>query len=1125
VVPAGHQQPTGPTLPDEPGVEPTLTMPRLATQPVQPKDRNKEDRAILLSAARNAVKQGNLELALSRFEEYLRRFGDDVEVQREYAGVLFSANRLDQAVRQYRRLLDMQPDNVPLRMTLGDIYLARKDYRKAAAQFQRILERIPTNLDAAARLARAYALDEDIPRAIQVFDQYLSRLRPGDDDAPRTLGALLIDLDRSADAVRFLTADREKHPDDLEIIADLVRAYLRLGERSKAVATLEELNKKAPRVVPVRLSLAEALYQSGEYDIAGQIYGYTLLIDPKNAFALVGAARVAVQKFDPIQAQRILAGVTPTGPVERIYWLTRAEFHQLIGEYIEAKKIYRNFLCKDPADDEARLALAKLQAYIQEYEKAKAEYAKIPLDAALGRKSRLGFATTLFEQRFFMPAIEACQGLLLENPTNGEAVGLMARSLAKEGQLDKAESLSRDFLQANVAYEGPSLAVRFALGKIFLDAGRFGEAAEEYRTLLERPAARVPAAYYGLAGAQEKLGAHEEARRTLAAILSLVGGDFRARLLLSDLFAGDFDDRPAIEMCHAVLKWDKRNLGALIRLADAQQRMARLSGHREEAVQTAQSILALSPTNVRGRLALARTLASTGAYREAATQYERLIALDATFTIPQRERARVLFSDHQFNASAAAYDQMQQPPAYNLLNLDLASFAHLEPRIQEPLDLLLKAELPADVLRDETAKLAACAPDADVRAGLQRILADHDARTREQLGAYLEGEAKSNKDFRSYAAIPVYQSLLAVEPGNEEARFDLGQVYGLLKQNGNEIPVYSQLLAINPLHREAMVAVERSSLEIHPRLLFSADLFAERGRDGLARVTRQRYQSWVALPWGDENEFAAFGFARVRYTPHDDPGLDGNILSLRLQHKLSERLLLFGQLNYEDYPNRLHDLFTFDAGATYDFNDLVHGWSRAFKENVVENGESMRQHINRVGWDVGADVRPTRYWDFGGTGRVAYYSDVNTLGELLLFNNVLLTMPPKQLKLVLDADLQTFAHSTVFPSPNHDDLRGVRYPYFSPQAFAYYEARIEWTHWLSRDHFVHSNQCYYSLQYANGWDSNFFNYNSVRALANVDICPWLSVGADATGTISDVYKVAAANVYLILRLPCGCLRK
>jgi tetratricopeptide (TPR) repeat protein len=549
-----------------------------------------------------------------------------------------------------------------------------------------------------------------------------------------------------------------------------------------------------------------------------------------------------------------------------------------------------------------------------------------------------------------------------------------------------------------------------------------------------------------------------------------------------------------------------------------------LCGRREEAICTAQSILSLSPTNVRGHLALARTLASTEKYRQSAAEYERLIAIDASFTIPRRELARVLFSDHQFQASHQVYQQLQTPSADEALNVELASLAQREPRMHERLNLLAQASLSGDVLRKFGGKIVAETPDPEVRASLQRILADYEARSREQLVAHLEDEAKCKKDLFSYSAIPLYQNLIRAEPDNEEARFDLGQVYGLLRQNANEIGVYNDLLAINPLHREALVAVQRSSLDIQPRIILDGDVFGERGRDGVANITRQRYQSWAALPWSNENEFAALGFARVRYTPHDDPGLDGNILSVRVQDKCGDRLLLAGQLNYEQFPSRLHDRFTFDAGAAYDCGDLVKVWTRSFLENVVENGESLRQDIHRIGWDLGGDVRPTRYWDFGGTGRVAYYSDVNTMGELYLFNDVLLTLPPCQLKFVLDADLQAFQHSTIFPHSDHSDIHGAQFPYFSPHAYAYYEARIEWTQWLSRDYFVHSNQCYYSLQYAMGMDSNFVWYNSARVLGNFDVRPWFSLGADAQGITSDAYRAVAANVYVIVRLPCGCLR-
>jgi tetratricopeptide (TPR) repeat protein len=840
--------------------------------------------------------------------------------------------------------------------------------------------------------------------------------------------------------------------------------------------------------------------------------------------------------FRPEQARRLLEGLRPGARVRRVYGLTWAEYHQVVGEYVEAKQVYADFLCQDPADHEARVALAALDEYVREYEKAKAEYSKVPADAALGRKARLGFAVTLSSQRFFHEAVEVCQGLLAEKPDDGNAMAQLARSLAKAGHPDQAVALARTFLGNYPRHEAAARTVHFALGKVFLDAGRYAEAAREYEWLLARPAGRVPAAYYGLARALEKLGNPDKARQALAAALEENGdrapqtmapvpvffGDARSRLLLADLFAGDYDDPRAVEMSQAALRGDPHNLAALIRLADAQQRLARFSWHIDEAVKTSRTILDLSPTNVRGHLALARSLSVGQEYSAAAAEYDRLIALDPTFTIPQREKARVLFSDHRFDASAAAYQQMQTPSADEKLQADLDAFAQREPRVQHPVQLFLRAGLPGKALQGETAKLAASA-DPEVRAGLQRILADYEARLAEQTGAHLEGEAKSDKDFRSYEAIPVYKALIAAEPGNEEALFDLGQVYGVLKQTRTELGQYDQLLTVDPLHRDGLVAQERAGLELQPQLHLGASLFSERGRDGLARIETVRAGTSVRYPWGDENDFVQLGFSRIRYEPHDDRVLDGNILSARAQGKCCDgRLLLFGQVNLEDYPDRLHDRPTFEAGAEYDFCDLVRGRARAFLENFVENGECLRQDIHRVGFDLGGNVRPTRTWEFGGFGRLAYYSDVNTQGELYLFNNVLLTFPPDELKLVLDVDAQGFAHQTVFVSGDHDNLRGVIHPYFAPSSFAFYEARIEWTHWISRDYFVHSNQCYYSLQYGIGSDTNLATYNSFRALANFDLKPWLSVGCDAKQVLSPVYNATSVMAYLIIRFPC-CL--
>ena len=107
------------------------------------------------------------------------------------------------------------------------------------------------------------------------------------------------------------------------------------------------------------------------------------------------------------------------------------------------------------------------------------------------------------------------------------------------------------------------------------------------------------------------------------------------------------------------------------------------------------------------------------------------------------------------------------------------------------------------------------------------------------------------------------------------------------------------------------------------------------------------------------------------------------------------------------------------------------------------------------------------------------------------------------------------------PGPDpFDPIRGSAHPYFSPSAFVYYEARAEWYHWISRDYFTYSNDCWYSLQYAIGWDSNFANYHTVRGILNFDLRSWLSVGAEARAQWSSVYEYQAANAYVVLRWPC-----
>jgi tetratricopeptide (TPR) repeat protein len=1094
------------------------TVPAPRAEPTAEGEAQDVDRAVLLGAARTAVKRGDFDQAVNRYEEYFRRFGHDPALRREYAGVLVSANRIRNAAELYQQLLGQQPNNVELLVILGDLFVLVKEYRQAIEEYGRALELAPANLDIAAKLARAYAFHDDMVHALQVYDRYLAGLQPGKNDVPRTFGALLVDFHKAQAALPFLRGLLERFPDDLEILSDLVRCYSALEDRKKAVETLDKMASIAPQQHSIRQALGDSLYQAEDFDLAEHVYQQILQSHPDNGLALVGTARVALQRFRPAQAAQILIHLKPDMGTQRIYWLTWAEYHQLIGEYIQAKQIYANFLRKDVRDHEVHVALAALYDYIREFEKAKAEYSKVPLDAQLSRKARLGFASVLYDQRFFPAALEACHVLLTEKPDDGPAMALYARSLAKMGQVDRAVALCGSFLQNNPRNEAASLTVQFALARIYLDVNRFLDAAREYELLLMRPSGRRIVSYYGLARAEGRIGAPDKAALAVANLASLIDGDDRARLLLADLHAADKEDARVIELTQLTLAGDPHNLAALIRLADAEQRQAIVSGRIDAVVAACKAILEISPVNVRARLALARAFSIAQKYQAAAAEYERLIALDTAFTIPQRERARALFSGNQFGASAAAYQQMQTPSACDKLRTELDAYSQREPRVHEPLQVLVRAGLPGDALKAEVLRLVAITPVPEIQAALHGMVADYQAGAIEQLGAHAEGEDKSHNGYRPKESIPIDQGLVALEPTNVEGRFDLAQSYATLKQTHNELKEYADLLEVNPQHRESQVAQERAGLELNPQLDMRSLLFSQNGRNGLALIDAAAFPVSVKVPCGDENEYFGFAFSRVIYSPHDDRPLDGNIISFLFSEKFGDPYFLTsGIVNYEEYPDRFHSRPTFDVGAGYYFSDCFQARARVFLNNVVQNGETLRQDIFRTGGGLSANFNATRFWQFGGYSSLFYYSDVNTANETYLYSNYLLTMQPNQLKLVFDADMLSYAHSNGPFTPG--DLHGMIHPYFAPNFFIFYEARLEWTQWLSRDYFVHSNQCYYSLQYGLGFDNHLEPYNSFRALFNFDIRPWLSVGADAVQMLSPVYKMSAVNAYLTIRFP------
>jgi tetratricopeptide (TPR) repeat protein len=1098
-----------------------------------------QDDEIRLNAAQNAARLGDFNRAAALLGEVIERNPDEYDLRAEYAGILLSAGDAAGAVRELERVIRAAPNVVAYRLLLGDALMGARRFRDAADVFMSALEMVGADPRLADRVpeiviraARAYALDQDYFRAAHLVDRHLADIRPDDPRAPLAMGAMLLDLDRPYDALPYLIEKRKQllaTPEAteefeqklLEVLASMARGYARVGDRPQALEAIQEMATRAPKQSAIRVSLADILFELGEHELAGHVYNQVLAVDPANGAALIGVARVYLETFQAAAAKKLLDSFIPNPANQRQYLITYSSYHQTVGEYTEAKQIYRDMLRRNENDHEVRFALGRLYDYTSEWEKAKAEFAKIPPQDKMGRKARLWFGFALLHQRKFVEAAQVAEQILRDDPNNADAAALLVRTLARMGQFDRAVQVGRGFIAGHPRDDRGAATVRIAVARALLEANRNLDAAREYEIALSKPAGRVPEAYYGLSRAAERLGSPDRAKQVIGTLCGAAGSDVRTRVLLADYYSEDFEDHKVIEIINSFPDHDGNNLALLIRLADAYQRSARWSGDPAEAFGTAQTILRQSPTNVRGHLVMGRSFALAQDFRKASIQYDQLIAIDPDYTIAPRERARVLYSDHQYSAARTQYNVMLSPTPWEQVTSQLAFLAQRDARLKQALAPYLAGHVNGPALRAELGRVAASAPEEDVRMAAHRLVCDYDATLAWQEAVRLERDAKELKDYRNYMAVPQYNAANQFEPTNAETLFDQGQVYGALKMTRAALTWYSNTLAVDPTHREAAVASERAGAEISPKLDLRSEFFRQRGRSGVASIDRQRHMVGVSLPIGDENEFVQVGYLRIAYNPLDDPQFWGNAPFVRIQKKWDDnRLMTYAQVAVEEYETGgFSTRPVVDAGFWYDHNDVFRCRAGALLENVAESGESVRQDIYRYGFYVGGDVRPTRTWAFGGTYTFTHYSDDNDAHQGFLYNEVALTLPPKQLKLVQRANLWAYREETIFATdpPNPFNMRGTVHPYFSPDSFASCECRVEWWHWLSRDYFVHSNQCYYSLQYGIATDNQNVTYHDFRAIFNYDVNSSVTIGAEARALQSSEYDLFSAMAFLQVR--------
>ena len=201
--------------------------------------------------------QPSLESVLKLAELYTQQglFNDARAQYLQVAEEFLKSGELENAVRIFQKILEMDPENTAMRIRLAEVYVRLGKKNEAWQIFS-----------ATAETLRAKG---SLPAAEEVLQRMLT-LDPGNGYALLLQGRNLLEAGDAEAAIDSLkkVSDLDSKPDGLR---DLLKAYLKTGRLSDAGTLASKLMTVHNDLASIS-SFADALMQAGQYENALQVY-------------------------------------------------------------------------------------------------------------------------------------------------------------------------------------------------------------------------------------------------------------------------------------------------------------------------------------------------------------------------------------------------------------------------------------------------------------------------------------------------------------------------------------------------------------------------------------------------------------------------------------------------------------------------------------------------------------------------------------------------------------------------------------------------------------------------------------------------------------------------------------
>ena len=174
------------------------------------------------------------------------------------ATVYSRRGQLDEAIREYREALRLNPYYALAHYNLGNALLQKGQVDEAIQHYEQSIRLLPMYVDPYNNLGLALRKQGQVDEAIRQFQQAI-RLKPDDADVHYNLGAALAQRGQLDEAIRHYQEALRLKPDRAEVHNNLGAAFYQQGRIGEAIRHFQEALRLQPDYGDARRNLNAAL--------------------------------------------------------------------------------------------------------------------------------------------------------------------------------------------------------------------------------------------------------------------------------------------------------------------------------------------------------------------------------------------------------------------------------------------------------------------------------------------------------------------------------------------------------------------------------------------------------------------------------------------------------------------------------------------------------------------------------------------------------------------------------------------------------------------------------------------------------------------------------------------------